>query len=117
MTPTQHLDGLARVLPAAGWSTRPRYEEIPVLLRVFSPYLPAFGESVWVKPGVGGVPWFMSSSGDPIAPCHDLVGAVQGIADRLGPIAEAARAMGQEGPLRRLVTRIQHAMRRSHVIR
>ncbi|TDD93360.1 hypothetical protein [Actinomadura rubrisoli] len=97
VTATDHLGALAGVLATAGWASRPRYEEIPALLRVFSPHLPALGESVWVKPGVGGVPWFVSSSGDPIAPCHDLAGAVQGIADRLGPIAEAAHAMADEG--------------------
>ncbi|NED52068.1 hypothetical protein G3I24_14335, partial [Micromonospora aurantiaca] len=72
-------------LDAAGWSTRPRYERIPVLLHVFSPDLPQIGESVHVKAGVGGVPWFVSSTGDPLRPCHDRAGTAKEIAARLAP--------------------------------
>lgn len=32
MTPADHLDALARALAAAGWSSRPRYDSIPVVL-------------------------------------------------------------------------------------
>jgi hypothetical protein len=83
MTVTSHLDRLAEALIASGWCAEPRYTETPPLLRVFSPDLPGVGESVWVKPGVGGVPWFIASTGDPLAPCHDPVMACAEIAARL----------------------------------
>ncbi len=71
MNPADHLDRLGEALIGAGWNTAQRYEDSPPLLRVFSSALPEVGESVWVKPGVGGVPWFIASTGDPLAPCHD----------------------------------------------
>ncbi len=85
MTSPQYLDLLARVLATAGWSSRPRYDQVPARLHVFSHCLPSVGESVHVKTGVGGVPWFIASTGDPIAPCHDLEGAVTEIGLRLEP--------------------------------
>lgn len=90
MNAAQYLDALAVELDAAGWSTRPRYERIPVLLHVFSPDLPQIGESVHVKAGVGGVPWFVSSTGDPLRPCHDLTGTAKDIAARLAPFSHEA---------------------------
>ncbi|QXJ24713.1 hypothetical protein AGRA3207_006093 [Actinomadura graeca] len=87
-----YLDLLARVLATAGWSSRPRYEQDPARLHVYSPCLPSIGESVHVKPGVGGVPWFIASTGDPIAPCHDLEGAVAEIGRRLEPWVTFAAA-------------------------
>ncbi|GAA1897283.1 hypothetical protein [Actinomadura bangladeshensis] len=87
MNAAQYLDALAAELHAAGWSTRPRYERIPILLHVFSPDLPQIGESIHVKAGVGGVPWFVSSTGDPLRPCHDLAGTAKDIAARLAPFS------------------------------
>ncbi|TDD75070.1 hypothetical protein [Actinomadura rubrisoli] len=92
VTAVDHLDALAGVLAAAGWAVSPRYQEEPALLRVVAAGLPGVGESVWVKPGVGGVPWFISSAGEPLAPCHDLAGACAAIDARLGPLAAAAYA-------------------------
>ncbi len=110
---TPYLDQLARVLATAGWSSRPRYEQVPALLHVFSPCLPALGESVRVKAGVGGVPWFVGSSGDPIGPCHDLAGAVDEIGARLGPYVATAAVVREKGDgvPRRLVDRVRAAMR------
>ncbi|MFA1540916.1 hypothetical protein [Actinomadura monticuli] len=90
MNAEQYLDALAVELDAAGLSTRPRYERIPVLLHVFSPDLPQIGESIHVKAGVGGVPWFVSSTGDPLRPCHDLTGTAEDIAARLAPFSREA---------------------------
>lgn len=70
MNPADHLDRLGEALICAGWNTAQRYGDSRPLLRVFSSTLPEVGESVWVKPGVGGVPWFIASTGDPLAPCH-----------------------------------------------
>ncbi|TDD95828.1 hypothetical protein [Actinomadura rubrisoli] len=97
VTATDHLDALAHALTAVGWSASPRYDQHPALLRVVAPELPGVGESVRVKAGVGGVPWFISSTGDPLAPCHDLTGACATIAARLGPFAAAARTGAEEG--------------------
>ncbi|MFI0407236.1 hypothetical protein [Actinomadura sp. 3N508] len=91
MNPTRHLDVLADALAFAGWSCLPRYDETPALLRVVSPSSPRIGESISVKPGVGGVPWFISSTGDPLTPCHDLNGACVEISTRLSPLIMAAR--------------------------
>ncbi|TDD79914.1 hypothetical protein [Actinomadura rubrisoli] len=116
VTATDHLDALARALTAAGWSTSPRYQESPALLRVVAPELPGVGESVWVKPGVGGVPWFISSTGDPLAPCHDLAAAVAGIETRLGPYmatASLCTAAEEESLRRRLADRVRTPRRRT----
>jgi hypothetical protein len=88
---TAHLDALADALAFAGWACVPRYEVTPPLLRVFSPSAPMFGESIRVKDGVGGVPWFIASTGDPLRPCHDLAGMCVEISVRLAPFVEAAR--------------------------
>ncbi|TDD93497.1 hypothetical protein [Actinomadura rubrisoli] len=96
VTASDHLDALAHALTAAGWSASPRYDQHPALLRVVTPELPCVGESIRVKPGVGGVPWFISSAGDPLAPCHDLAGTCAAIAARLGPLVAAARARTEE---------------------
>ncbi|TDD76161.1 hypothetical protein [Actinomadura rubrisoli] len=124
VTASDHLDALARALTAAGWSVSPRYDERPALLRVVAPEVPCFGESVWVKPGVGGVPWFISSTGDPLAPCHDLPRAVTEIGARLAPLAIAAAARrpagAEQGALSRCLvssiwTFIRNEVRNSHV--
>lgn len=82
-----HLDRLASVLSANGWCTARRYTDSPPLLRVFSDDRPGVGESVRVKPGVGGVPWYIASTGDPLAPCHDPVRACLEIGARLTAFA------------------------------
>ncbi|MER6817363.1 hypothetical protein ABT299_49625 [Spirillospora sp. NPDC000708] len=110
MNAADHLDGLARALDAAGWSTRRRYEQTPALLHVFASELPRVGESVHVKAGTAGVPWFVVSTGDPLRPCHDIAGAVAEIAARLGPLAEPGRAI-PSGP-RRMTGRIRRLVRK-----
>ncbi|MGH3243974.1 MAG: hypothetical protein ACRDNL_26590 [Spirillospora sp.] len=86
MNPTRHLDDLADALAFTGWSCVPRYDETPALLRVFRPSCPRVGESISVKAGVGGVPWFISSIGDPLRPCHDLTGTCAEISVRLSAV-------------------------------
>ncbi len=83
MNATDHLDRLGEALEGAGWRTARRYWESPALLRVFSSDLPEVGKSIWVKPGVNGVPWFIASTGDPLAPCHAPDRACAEIAARL----------------------------------
>ncbi|QXJ24256.1 hypothetical protein AGRA3207_005540 [Actinomadura graeca] len=113
-----YLDLLARVLATEGWAVRRRYEQAPPRLRVLSPGLPAVGESVTVETGEGGVPWFVASTGDPLAPCHDLPGAVAEIGTRLAPQAIAAavrRAAGtaeQREPPRWVTSRVRTWQRR-----
>jgi hypothetical protein len=92
VTPETHLDRLGEDLRRAGWSTVRRYDRPLPLLRVFSPALPEVGESVWVKPGVGGVPWFIASTCDPLSPCHDLLGARIEVSARLAPLTAVAPA-------------------------
>ncbi|MFC4051281.1 hypothetical protein ACFOY4_16435 [Actinomadura syzygii] len=94
MRATAHLDALADALAFAGWTCVPRYEVTPALLRVFSSSAPMIGESISVKAGVGGVPWFISSTGDPLRPCHDLTGTCTEISVRLAPFVAAARTSG-----------------------
>ncbi|TYB43634.1 hypothetical protein [Actinomadura chibensis] len=101
MKATAHLDALADALAFAGWSCVPRYEVTPALLRVFSPSAPIIGESISVKAGVGGVPWFISSTGDPLRPCHDLTGSCIEISARLAPFVAAARMSGRRARTRR----------------
>ncbi|MFD0687165.1 hypothetical protein [Actinomadura fibrosa] len=93
---TRHLDGLARVLKATGWSASPRYDERASLLRVLAPGLRGVGESVQVKAGVGGVPWFVTSTGDPLAPCHDLATAAERLVQAMAVCAEAAHRLASE---------------------
>ncbi|RFS85477.1 hypothetical protein D0T12_10600 [Actinomadura spongiicola] len=88
-----HLDALADALAFAGWTCVPRYDEATPLLRVFSPSLPMIGESISVKAGVGGVPWFISSTGDPLRPCHDVPGACVEVSVRLAPLVADARSL------------------------
>ncbi|NVI89947.1 hypothetical protein [Actinomadura sp. BRA 177] len=104
MNASDHLDGLARALTAAGWPTPARYGNVPAVLLVF-----ASGRSVGVsvKAGTGGVPWFVSSNQDPLRPCHDLAGTVVEIEARLGTSATLSvrparrRVLGRLGKLRR----------------
>lgn len=74
----EHLDRLAAALAREGWITQKRYDGTPPLLRVF--LSGEVGESIRVKPGVNGVPWFVSSTGNPLAPCHDAERAVSEMA-------------------------------------
>ncbi|WP_433138763.1 hypothetical protein ACQPZ8_37545 [Actinomadura nitritigenes] len=73
-----HLDRLAAALVRANWTTEKRYDGTPPLLRVF--LSGRVGESIRVKPRVNGVPWFVSSTGNPLAPCHDAERAVREMA-------------------------------------
>ncbi|WP_067470179.1 hypothetical protein [Actinomadura macra] len=84
-----YLGLLARALINEGWRVHPHYDRDPALLRVLCPSLPMAGDSVLVKVREGGVPWFVGSTGDPLAPCHDLPGAVAKIGARLTPDAMA----------------------------
>lgn len=76
-----HLGALGQALAAAGWSTRGQYDGVPPVLLVLAPGVEV---CVNVKAGTGGVPWFISSGGDPLRPCHDLGGTVLEIEARLG---------------------------------
>ncbi|TDD97130.1 hypothetical protein [Actinomadura rubrisoli] len=78
-----HLDQLAAALREAGWGTRRRHGQGTELLQVFSTDLPGVGESIRVGTGIGGLPCFISSTGDPMAHCHDLHGARMEVAIRL----------------------------------
>ncbi|TDD62274.1 hypothetical protein [Actinomadura rubrisoli] len=118
MIATDYLDLLARALATDGWAARPRYEQAPERLHVLSPSLPTVGESIRVKAGVGGVLWFIDSTGDPIAPCHDLPRAVAEIGARLAPDAIAAgvrRAAGAErdATSRGLISRLRTSLGRA----
>ncbi|MEW2353958.1 hypothetical protein [Spirillospora sp. NPDC029432] len=77
------LEALGRALAEAGWRAVPRYDEIPVRLRIFHPTLPVVGETVSVTSERGGA-WFRSSTGRPLAPCRDLPRAVAAINATLG---------------------------------
>ncbi|MFI0482211.1 hypothetical protein [Actinomadura sp. 9N215] len=86
MNAIRHLDDLADALAFAGWSCLPRYDETPARLRVYSASSPKVGENITVKAGVGGVPWFISATGDPLRPCHDLIGTCAEISVRLSAV-------------------------------
>ncbi|MFB4299481.1 hypothetical protein [Actinomadura sp. NTSP31] len=73
-----HLDRLAAAMARESLITQKCYDGTPPLLRVF--LRGRVGESIRVKPGVGGVPWFVSSTGNPLAPCHDAERAVSEMA-------------------------------------
>lgn len=89
MNAADHLNGLAATLMAAGWTTRHRYDQNPAQLHVTAPDRPSIGESIHIKAGTGGVPWFIDSTGDPIRPCHDLPGTTTELTARLHPTAIA----------------------------
>jgi hypothetical protein len=55
-------------------------------MHVFAQDMPGFGESVRVTAGADGTPWFLSSTGELPAPCHDPVGATTKIAAVLAPL-------------------------------
>jgi hypothetical protein len=71
VTVVGHLERLAEALEGEGWTVGRCFEGTPVV-RVSSSRAPHVGDTVGVKDGVGGVPWFVSSCGDPVAPCHDV---------------------------------------------
>ncbi|WP_243726163.1 hypothetical protein [Actinomadura rubrisoli] len=117
MIATDYLDLLARVLATEGWTARARYDQAPERLHVLSSSLPTIGESIRAKAGVGGVPWFIDSTGDPIAPCHDLPRAVAEIGARLAPdaIAAAVRRAAvaeEDAPSRGLISRLRASLGR-----
>lgn len=90
VTAAEHLERLAAALDAAGWTVDRRYDG-PPLVRVSSPKAPHIGDSIGVKDGVGGVPWFVSSCGDPVAPCHDVRRACAEVGELLALFAAAQR--------------------------
>ncbi|GAA2414841.1 hypothetical protein GCM10010191_26100 [Actinomadura vinacea] len=77
------LEALAEALNAAGWGATLIRNDGPVRLRVAHPYVPALGETVSVMSHRSG-PRFRSSTGEPMAPCSDLPGAVAYIERELG---------------------------------
>lgn len=109
MNPARYLDALAAELTTAGWST---LFEGPEALLAFPPDPAQAGRSIRVKAGVGGVPWFITSTGDPLRPCHDLDGAAReigarpvpqeaGRSRRSLPVVRLLRSVGWGGVLRR----------------
>ncbi|MDL4813475.1 hypothetical protein [Actinomadura opuntiae] len=91
LTPAAHLDALARALADAGWSSTARYDRIPALMHVFARDMPGFGESVRVTTGTDGTPWFLSSTGDLLAPCQDPASATTKITAILAPLLTVVR--------------------------
>ncbi|HEU5025672.1 MAG TPA: hypothetical protein VFV01_12195, partial [Spirillospora sp.] len=96
MTAVEHLERLAAALDAAGWTVGRRYGGTP-LVRVSSSRAPHIGDSIRVKAGVGGVPWFVSSCGDPVAPCHDVRRACAEGRRAAGAVRGGARAQPSRG--------------------
>ncbi|MFD0685528.1 hypothetical protein [Actinomadura fibrosa] len=90
MRDTDYLLRLARVLAAAGWTCRPRIASTPPLVIVAASEKATVGESIRVKAGVGGVPWFVTSTGHPLAPCHDLLEACAAVIGWMESLTEAA---------------------------
>ncbi|TDD23583.1 hypothetical protein E1287_38865 [Actinomadura sp. KC06] len=107
MNPAQHLDAvhplhaLAAELAATGWSV---HLEDPDLLHAVPPDSARPGTTVRIKDGVGGVPWFVTSTGDPLRPCHDLTGAGREI--RAQPVPQESRRSGHA------LLRVKSALRR-----
>ncbi|TMR03746.1 hypothetical protein ETD83_10065 [Actinomadura soli] len=107
MNPAQRLDALhalASELAATGWSAR---LEDPDLLHAVPPDSARPGTTVRIKDGVGGVPWFITSTGDPLRPCHDLPGAGREI--RTQPLSQESRAPGYA--LMRMKSALQRIVR------
>ncbi|GAA2423254.1 hypothetical protein GCM10010191_39010 [Actinomadura vinacea] len=77
------LQALADALATKSWSTTPLSHDGPVRLRVTHPYVPAVGETVSVMSQRFG-PWFRASTGEPMAACSDIPGAVAYIERTLG---------------------------------
>lgn len=89
---SEHLNRLAEALTAAGWTAEPRYAEKPARLRVFSPDLPALGDSVSAADG-----WYVSSLGDPLGRLDDVEAAVLALVEILEPFAAVARIVEAGG--------------------
>lgn len=81
-----HLDALAGALDANVWRAV-RYGDAPPQLRVTRPAVPVIGETITVICAPSG-PWFRSSTGDLMAPCGDLDGAVEHIERTLGRLVQ-----------------------------
>ncbi|WP_067802461.1 hypothetical protein [Actinomadura formosensis] len=91
----RHLNRLALRLRRDGWTARPRYGQSPPLLRVFDPRVPCIGDSITAVRDETGW-WFVSSTGDRLAPCPDLDGACAGVARLLVPWVVCA--LGDRNP-------------------
>ncbi|XVQ11184.1 hypothetical protein ACQP1W_01010 [Spirillospora sp. CA-255316] len=63
----------------------PRYDEMPVRLRVWHPSNPVVGETVNVTCEPDG-PWFRSSTGALMARCDDIPAAVAYVERELGAL-------------------------------
>ncbi|MFI0370107.1 hypothetical protein ACH35V_19730 [Actinomadura sp. 1N219] len=98
MNPAHHLDAvhplhplhalhaLAAELAATGWSA---HLEDPDRLHAIPPDSARPATTIRVKDGVDGVPWFVTSTGDPLRPCHDLTGTSWQI--RAQPVSQESR--------------------------
>ncbi|MEU9018982.1 hypothetical protein [Actinomadura sp. NPDC048394] len=95
-----HLERLAGALERAGLAVQRCFGADPASVRVL--LSARFGESVRVKAGVGGVPWFVASTADPLAPCHDTGRAVVEIRARVGSFGRAAEVLRGEAERRRV---------------
>jgi hypothetical protein len=97
---TDHLDALGQVLALRGVSYRPRYDQVPARLRVFLVATPRFGDSVNVGAGPDDEPWFVSSSGAPLAPVWDPPCAAERIVGQLTAYLPLAQSLGLDKPAR-----------------
>ncbi|MFD0683387.1 hypothetical protein [Actinomadura fibrosa] len=104
MNAVRHLDTLGGELAARGHRVALRYGP-PALLRVSHPALPVLGESVAVRPGPDGLPWFAASTGVLLAPCSDVPEAARKVVDGLAPFVAASTAPVRPGRWGRLFSR------------
>ncbi|MFI0451880.1 hypothetical protein [Actinomadura sp. 6N118] len=98
MKATDRLDALAQELALRGVSSRPQFDQVPARQRVFLPNTPRFGDSVRVGTGPNGEPWFISSTGIPLAPVWDLPCAAERITGLLTAYLPVADAFGVTKP-------------------
>jgi hypothetical protein len=85
MSDTELLAALGCALLGEGWCAVPRYDQVPVRLRVWHPSNPVVGETVNVVCERDG-PWFRSSTGALMARCNDIPGAVAYVECELGAL-------------------------------
>ncbi|TDD87528.1 hypothetical protein [Actinomadura rubrisoli] len=92
----RHLGRLARRLRRRGWTAQARFTASPPLLRVFDARVPRIGDSIAANREEAGW-WFMSSTGERLAPCADPDWAVSKISVQLAPFISCA--LERQGPL------------------